>query len=297
MPCYYGDPEEDIAEVANPAGEEEFQGLLDELEETRNLLLAYRLLHFSEKIPNIKLNIKGREKQLFKPGLRIFQNTETLNELLPVISNYVTQKREANDATFNAFLYKAIIEIIATEKTAVLASRLIWKYVMENLEATEIPGRNLSCETTEFGHLSQKNITETLVHIFGAKNKKIDGIKHLIFNTAMLQRLGKIYDLSLQVQVIKENEQDVRDDRDDIDTDRQTNEPTFIDKNRENEHEIAHNFGANDKENDLTDPIDRPDRPYRPEDPDPDKMSNADKLAKYEEAQAESLRKSKGGTR
>jgi hypothetical protein len=72
LQCSYGDPEQDIAEVANPAGAEEFQDLLDELEETRNLLLLCRLLHFNEKIPNIKLNIKGREKQLFKPVLRIF---------------------------------------------------------------------------------------------------------------------------------------------------------------------------------------------------------------------------------
>jgi hypothetical protein len=67
MQCYYGDPEQDISEVVNPAGAEEFQYLLDELEETRNLLLAYRLLHFHEAIPDIKINIKGREKQLFKP--------------------------------------------------------------------------------------------------------------------------------------------------------------------------------------------------------------------------------------
>jgi hypothetical protein len=74
--CYYGNPEQDIAEVVNPAGAEEFQLLLNELEETRNLLLAYRLLHFHEKIPDIHLNIKGREKQLFKPVIRVFQDTE-----------------------------------------------------------------------------------------------------------------------------------------------------------------------------------------------------------------------------
>ena len=100
LQCSSGDPEKDIAEVTNPAGEEEFQHLLDELNEMRNLLLVCRLLHFNEKIPDIKLNIKGREKQLFKPVLRIFQNTHALKELLPVISNYVVQKREANYTYF-----------------------------------------------------------------------------------------------------------------------------------------------------------------------------------------------------
>ena len=96
LQCSFGDPEHDITEVTSPAGEEEFQDLLDELYEMRNTLLVLRLLHFNEKVPNIKLNIKGREKQLFKPVLRVFQNTQVLSELLPVVSRYVAQKREAN---------------------------------------------------------------------------------------------------------------------------------------------------------------------------------------------------------
>jgi hypothetical protein len=73
LPCVYGFPQYDISEVANPAGEEEYQELLDELMGTRNTLLVYRLLHFKDKIPDIKLNIQNREKQLFKPILRVFQ--------------------------------------------------------------------------------------------------------------------------------------------------------------------------------------------------------------------------------
>lgn len=205
MPCYYGDPKEDIAEIANPAGAEEFQDLLNELEETRNLLLVYRLLHYHEKIPDIKLNIKGREKQLFKPVIRVFQKTETLDELLPVITNYVAQKREANDATFNSFLYKAIVDMISSLRTSVLPSRLVWDYITSNLEGTEIPGRNQSYETTEFGIISQREVTQTLVHVFGAKSKKVGGTKHLAFDVAKLQRLGKVYDLSIKVEILEES--------------------------------------------------------------------------------------------
>jgi hypothetical protein len=49
--------------VVNPAGEDEYQDLLNELNETRNLLLTYRLLHFKDKIPNIKLNIHNRTRR------------------------------------------------------------------------------------------------------------------------------------------------------------------------------------------------------------------------------------------
>ena len=58
----YGIPQYDITEVMNPAGEEEYQRLRDKLHRLRNKLLIYRLLHFHDKLPNIKLNLTGRER-------------------------------------------------------------------------------------------------------------------------------------------------------------------------------------------------------------------------------------------
>jgi hypothetical protein len=137
LQCYYGDPDEDISEVQTPGGDERLSQLLDELEQLRNLLLSYRLLHFNEKIPDVKLNIKGREKQLFKPIIRVFQNTKTLDYLLPVITNYVKQKREANDATFNAFLYTTIVNMIAEKGDRVISSTDIWNRIVKDLEGRD----------------------------------------------------------------------------------------------------------------------------------------------------------------
>jgi hypothetical protein len=94
LKCFAGDPEYDIVEVMDDSGADEFKELKKELHDMHNLLLAFRLLHFHETIRDVKLNIKRREKQLFKPIIRLFQNAEVLNELLSVISSYVTQKRE-----------------------------------------------------------------------------------------------------------------------------------------------------------------------------------------------------------
>lgn len=89
--CYPGYRDDDISEVINPAGDEEFQELLDELTELRNTLFCYRLVHFKDRIPNLKLNIKNREKQLFKPVLRLFQGTRAFDTLRPVISHYIKE--------------------------------------------------------------------------------------------------------------------------------------------------------------------------------------------------------------
>jgi len=202
LACLYGFPQYDISEVVNPAGEEGYQYLLDELNETRNLLFVYRLLHFNDKISNIELNIQNREKQLFKPVLRIFQNTETLRELLPVISKYVGQKRENNANTLYAFLYRTITDLIKTKDTTELESSLIWDTIIDLLPGELISNKKLSYESSEFGTISQKGIIEILMQVFGASPSHNRREKRkLVFNMAKLERLGKVYDLLIEVKV------------------------------------------------------------------------------------------------
>ena len=116
-------------------GDQDFTDLLQELEDTRNLLLVFRLLHHDDKFPDIKLNIVAREKQLFKPILRIFHNTETQKELEPVISNYVNEKRAANADSLNVFLYSTVVRLIEQVNAYDLSSKNIWEAV------TLFPGR------------------------------------------------------------------------------------------------------------------------------------------------------------
>src|SRR5207245_5665802 len=97
------------------------------------MLLIHRLLHFKDKIHDIKLNIKNREKQLFKPLIRLFCKTETQKKLLPVISNYISQKRERNSNTLHAFLYSIIKDLVKAQDTMVIESDVIWTTVKDTL--------------------------------------------------------------------------------------------------------------------------------------------------------------------
>jgi hypothetical protein len=206
LACVYGFPQYDISEVVNPAGEDKFQNLLDELNETRNLLLVYRLLHFKDKIPNIQLNIQNREKQLFKPILRVFQNSDTLKDLLPVISKYVSQRREANANTLHAFIYSTTIEIIKSQNSFELESIVIWNTLTDVLPGEFNPNKRLSYDSSDFGIISRKEITQILKDVFGAKPSKRHGeSSRLIFDKAKLERIGKLYDLSIEVKVVTTN--------------------------------------------------------------------------------------------
>ena len=60
LKCFAGDPEYDIVEVIDESGAEEFKELKRELNDMHNLLLAVRLLHFHEVIPDVHLEHKTK---------------------------------------------------------------------------------------------------------------------------------------------------------------------------------------------------------------------------------------------
>jgi hypothetical protein len=203
LPCTFGNPQYDISEVLNPAGEEEHHELVEELTKVRNTLLIFRLLHYHHKIPDIKLNLTGREKQLFKPVIRVFQSTSILKgHLLKIISKYVSQRRESNANSLHAFLYKVIIKLINEQNASELPSSLIWDNIINQLPGSNISNRPLSYESSEFGTISQKGIVEILIQVFGAKQSlNRQDKRKLIFDLDKLKRLGRIYELSIQVKV------------------------------------------------------------------------------------------------
>jgi hypothetical protein len=199
--CSPGFPQYDISEVINPAGEEEHQLLLNELLETRKNLLVYKLLHFHDKLPDIQLNIENREKQLFKPIVRIFQNSkQVLDELLPVISNYVSQKRESNADSLHSHIYQLIKKKIKDKNSTQLESAKIWDSVINELNGEVIKAQTI--QTADFGPVSQKQIIQILKDVFKAKPSKRHGnARSWVFDLKILDKLSRVYDLDVDVKV------------------------------------------------------------------------------------------------
>ncbi|MFZ0345399.1 MAG: hypothetical protein WAL24_09595 [Nitrososphaeraceae archaeon] len=260
--CSDGNPQYDIAEVVSAEHEEEFQGLLDELDETHNLLLAYKLLNFHKAIPNIKLNIRNREKQLFKPILRVFQNTETFSELLLIVSHFVNQRRENNANSFHTFLYGIIRDSIKEKDSYQVASNYIWEKVKSALSGEEIPKKPLSYDSSDFGVISQKEVVETLVQVFNAKRPKHHGSeRELIFDKEKFARLARKYDVSTEVKVTDGTDGT---DGTDVGLDAHLPKDDSDKEITENRPENTDNFYNNDDSNEETILQDQQERPTHP---------------------------------
>ena len=203
LQCSAGLPQYDILEVTNPAGDDKLQALLDELYDVRKVLFCYcRLLHHNDKIPDIKLNLRNRENQLFKPVLKVFQGTKIFDELLPVLTKYVNDKRSEKYNSYHAYLYK-IVGILLDDDFKKRGQNIIqvksygvWSFLKNDLEGSEIQFRPLSYESAEFGTLSQKKVTQTLIDVLGAKPPNRHGNSRvLLFDKSKFDRQRKLYDL------------------------------------------------------------------------------------------------------
>jgi hypothetical protein len=195
-----------------------------ELEHVRKILLMYRLLHYFDGLPNIKVSLKGREKELFYPLIRLFQNTgSTLLELKSVIDHFVNRRRENNEQTLHAQLYRSIIRLlvkeytVSKEKSKLVDNRSneketkikleylfseLWDHFIFDLDGGEITNRKRSADFGELGEVSQKEISKILIEVFGCKRKKTTaGNKAILLNPEKIIRLGTVYDVNTTLKV------------------------------------------------------------------------------------------------
>jgi hypothetical protein len=214
LQCSAGMPQHDILEVTNPAGDDKLQALLDELYDVRKLLFCHcRLLHHNDKILDIKLNLRNRENQLFKPVLKVFQGTKTFDELLPVLTKYVNEKRTEKFNSYHAYLYKIVGILLDDDfkrrgqNIIPLKSYNVWSFLKHDLEGSEILYKPLTFESADFGTLSQKKVTQTLIDVLGAKRPNRHGdSRMLLFDKAKFDRQRKLYDLD-EIKITEEREQ------------------------------------------------------------------------------------------
>jgi hypothetical protein len=199
--CSTGNPQYDISEIINPAGDTKYSELLDELQEMKRILLVYRLLHHANPIPDIQLNVKNRDKQLTKPLIRLFQDSNAVHEITATLSKLLSEKRQRKINTLEARLYSIILDLVE-EKGPKLENKDVWISVLTNIEGSEIPNKPQSYDTEEFYVISKKKITKILVDRFGAVEKSDGKSRYLVFNIETLMKLGINYSPIEDIKII-----------------------------------------------------------------------------------------------
>ena len=76
-----------------------------------------RLQNYDDIIYDVNLNSRNRNAELTKPLIRLFRNSpKALSELLPVLSQYLQEKNEAKENSFESKLFEAVKNLIKEKK-------------------------------------------------------------------------------------------------------------------------------------------------------------------------------------
>ena len=214
--CRSGDPQYDISEVVNPMGDDDFEGLHQELNHVHKLLLIHRLQHFHKPIPNIYINLKNREKQLFKPILRIFQGTKIQETIRHILTEFVNKKRRENIDSLLAFLYLQIKRLVDENraqqtdtrtidgsKTVSLSFKAIWLLITnpDINPGKQVPNKPNSYDSDEFGIFSVKEIGAKIRVLGGELPKHQGKEREYVFTEDTMDRLAKLYGDSPEVKI------------------------------------------------------------------------------------------------
>ena len=105
----------DINWALNPTdtGGPEHHKWLAELNDLRKLLIIYRLIHFKDPIPDIDIGIIGRDKELAKPLIQLFNETETQAEIITTLQKLLDAKNKRKEARLESVIAPVVIELIS----------------------------------------------------------------------------------------------------------------------------------------------------------------------------------------
>jgi len=205
LQCITGNPQYNIKEVFDNANEEKHTKLRSELQKTRKLMLAYRMLHYEDTIPDVKLNIINREAELTKPLIRLFRKSpKVLEELLPALSTLLNAKRKVKSNSLEAKLYVAIMNLIPYD-TYVIDHQSLINEVIRITNAEEIVGQQ-AFYSTDLGKVTHRRIIRTLIDKFKAerthKDSGSDKKRALEFKEVNLVKKGREYNVPKRIEIL-----------------------------------------------------------------------------------------------
>jgi hypothetical protein len=183
LKCQEGNPTYDLSEVTNPAGSEEFETLRQELEDIHKTLLAFRLIHHTDKFPDIELLVKNREKQLVKPLMRLFQGAKCQSEIANTLGELLAERRGLKQNTLEYHIFRVLDKLITEQnrqqelqnqqqlkQAYTFKAKSVYIELREELDGHyRDEEKDQSFETPSHGKVSHRKINSICEDRFGGK--------------------------------------------------------------------------------------------------------------------------------
>ena len=205
---YNGLPKYDIKETLKPQGNKARQERLNALNDFRKLMLVYRLIHFKDEIPDSDIGVEGREKELSKPIIQLFYNTNAQQEVEAILQYFLNARSEKKEITLEPVL-RPIITTLVSKNGNEVSVAIIWEALRNAIDGHYDEKKLYEYHTLEYGTIYNATISNILEHTFGGRPKHRAFGNTFIFDPEELVRVGKAYNLTTKIQtkVLNVNEE------------------------------------------------------------------------------------------
>ncbi|MGB6529576.1 MAG: hypothetical protein WBF33_15830 [Candidatus Nitrosopolaris sp.] len=184
-----GYPRYSIKDVIRERGE-----LYNELIDFRKLMLCYRLVHYSDKLPDIETGLINRDRELGRPILQVFHglSAERKEKVIDCLSVLLTEKRGDRINSKEAVYYRVVSKLIEDGKPTHTVADIYKSLKAETEGNPDIYNRDT--HHTEYGVIHLNTITKDLKDKFGAVSCKVDGHRALRFDRERIASFAEKYE-------------------------------------------------------------------------------------------------------
>lgn len=194
---YKGCPELKIKEIRNPQGNKKRQKQSEEINEVRNTLLMFKLVHFKDPYREVDIGLDGRDEELCKPLLQLFftlgASEETLRELEDTLQHFLNIKNTRKHNSKEALIYPILVNAIPKYGFTIDASQ-IWEEIIESLEGEKDNDKPNIFYSADYGPIYRNRITKLICDKFGGEMRHKRNGNVITFDPDYLAKVGKIYD-------------------------------------------------------------------------------------------------------
>jgi hypothetical protein len=190
-----GIPTYDIKEVLHPAARNErLEKLHNNLRNLRKLLLIYRLVHFDDPIIDAEIDLNGRDKELCKPLLQLFYDTNSYGKIAKALKKFLIKKNNRKrNVSIEPVLHGIIVDMIPRYGTTISVSD-IWEEIKNKIGGVYDEKKPNEYQTYDYDTIYRTTITKILEG-FGAEREHRRTGNVMIFDKDKLVKAGKMYEL------------------------------------------------------------------------------------------------------
>lgn len=182
-----------VKEVVSPtiSKPEQYKKLCESLLDYRKLLLCYRLLHYRDPLPRLKINLENRDKELSYPLLTLFYGTSVYEEIKEALEYFINQRHERKARSLEAALYPILERLLkpnTDNESVVNFVSIMFSEIWEEITTKNaIPGHNniqkpTVYHTNDFGDLYRSTLSSIICDVFGAEAKHMTNGSRLTFD-------------------------------------------------------------------------------------------------------------------